>query len=124
MLKHALVKSEDFTVLERERILEVLREINFGKSKYVDPESAGEEGNLLAVRYLIEGSVGLNEDKSLKDTIDTGPSYKDADYQPGFLDNVFNRGKVDQHKRMMALQQLRQRRSQERTRASLTPPAT
>ena len=46
ILKNALVKSDAFTVVERERILEIIREINFGKTSFTDPATSPEEGKL------------------------------------------------------------------------------
>lgn len=116
-LKHELVKSEAFVVVERERILEILREINFGKTKYVDPAGAPEEGELLSVRYLLEGSLGFNEDKTLKDTIDGGLTYKDGvEYQPGLFDNIFNPGKVNREKMLAAIRKTQDERAKENLR--------
>jgi hypothetical protein len=107
MLKHALIKSDAFTVVERERILEIIREINFGKTRYADPAASPDEGELLCVRYLIEGNLGINEDKTLKDAISKERTYKDAaDYQPGLWDNIFSRGKVNREKMQIALRKL------------------
>ena len=104
LLKKELVKSEAFTVIERERVLEIIREINFGKTKYADPNTAPDQGEMLCVRYLLEGSIGLNEDKTLKDTFDKEPTYRDAaNYQPGLWENVFDRGKVNREKMAIAL---------------------
>lgn len=113
ILKHELVKAEAFNVVDRERILEVMREINFGKTAFADPETAPDKGQLLCVRYLIEGSLGVNEDKTLKDSIDGGMSYKDADCPPGMWDNVFNRGKVNREKMQLALNRVREERSKD-----------
>jgi hypothetical protein len=117
ILKNSLVKSEAFNVIERERILEILREINFGKTKYVDPGTAADEGELISVRYLIEGSLGLNEDKTLKDTLDKGPSYKDgAPSQPGFFDNVFHPGKVNRENMLAAMRNMEAQKANDRVR--------
>lgn len=106
ILKNSLVNSDAFTLVERERILEILREINFGKTKYVSPETAQSEGQLYCVRYLLEGSVGLNEDKTLKDTLDAKEDYRDAP------DNIFGKNRRNNQQRALALRQLHQRRSQ------------
>jgi hypothetical protein len=107
ILKHELVKSEAFTVIERERILEILREINFGKTKYADPNTAPDEGQALCVRYLLEGSLGVNEDMTLKDNLEKDADYRDAaEYQPGLWDNIFNPGKVNREKMAIALRQV------------------
>jgi hypothetical protein len=117
ILKSELVKSDAFTVIERERILEIIREINFGKTKYADPQTAPDEGQLLCVRYLLEGSLGLNEDMTLKDTFDKEPTYRDAaNYQPGLWDNIFNRGKVNRDQMAVALRKAQEERNKNRTR--------
>ena len=91
MLKHALMESEAFVVVERERILDILREINFSKTRYVDPETAPQDASLVAVRYLLEGSLGLNEDQTLKGNLPSEPKYEElALERPGFLENIFN----------------------------------
>lgn len=91
ILKHALLESEAFVVVERERILDVLREINFSQTRYVDPETAPEGASLLAVRYLLEGSLGLNEDQTLKGHLRDEPKYEDLSFErPGLLENIFN----------------------------------
>jgi len=64
MLKHALIESNAFVVVERERIEEILREINFGGTDYVDSTKKVDSG-IWPAKYIIEGSLGLNEDKTL-----------------------------------------------------------
>lgn len=113
ILKHSLAESDAFVIVERERILEILREINFGKTKYVDTASSPEEGQLLCVRYLLEGSLGFNEDKTLKDTLDVMEDYRDvSDEKPGFFANIFTPGRTSRRERLIALQKLRKRRLQ------------
>ncbi len=117
ILKHELVQSEAFTVIERERILEILREIKFGKTKYADPQTAPDEGQLLCVRYLIEGSLGVNEDKTLKDNLEKDADYRDAaDYQPGLWENIFDRDRVNREKMAIALRRTQQERAKNLTR--------
>ncbi len=90
MLKRSLVQSEAFTVVDRERMLEVLREINFGQSKYADPDSAPEQGQMLAVRYLLEGTICRNQDRSLKGQVEVEGTYKDLnEYKPNFRENLY-----------------------------------
>jgi len=57
MLKHELLASQSFVLVERERILDILREQQFSQSKYVQPGSGQKPGGLLGVGYLVEGSV-------------------------------------------------------------------
>jgi hypothetical protein len=117
MLKQSLIKSEAYTVVERERVLEILREINFGKTKFADPLTAPKEGALMCVRYLIEGNLGVNEDKTLKDTIEKDRTYRDAaDAQPGLWDNIFSRGKVNREKMLGALRRVDAERTKDKAR--------
>jgi curli biogenesis system outer membrane secretion channel CsgG len=104
LLKSSLIKSEAFTVIERERILEILREINFGKTRYTDAAGAADEGNLMAVRYILEGSMGPNEDRTLKDNLDKESDYRNlAQNQPGLWSNIFERGKGNREQMAMAI---------------------
>jgi len=112
ILKNSLVNSDAFTLVERERILEILREINFGKTKYVDSQTAPADGQLYCVRYLIEGSLGFNEDKTLKGNLDATENYRDvSDYDPATF-NIFGKQKLSRSQRAAALQELRKRRLQ------------
>jgi predicted small lipoprotein YifL len=112
ILKNELVKSGAFTVVERERILDIIREINFGKTKYVNSDASGDHAALLPVKYLIEGSLGWNMDKTLKDNIDNDRTYKDAgDYRPGVSANVLEPGKVNREKMLAAIRQMEQERA-------------
>jgi hypothetical protein len=115
LLKSTLLNSHAFTVVERERILEIIREINFGQSRYADPSSAPDQGQLLAVQYLIEGSLGMNEDKTLKDTLEKERTYKDGvDYDPGIWENVFNPGKSNREKMAVAIRKAQFKQMQKR----------
>ena len=115
LLKSTLVRSQAFTVVERERVLEILREINFGQSKYADQASAPEVGQLLAVQYLIEGSLGLNEDRTLKNTLEKEHTYKDGlEYDPGIWDNCFNPGKTNHEKMVVAIRKAQVKQMQKR----------
>ena len=64
MLKNALVESRAFLVVERERIEEILREADFSNTKYID-SGRKLDATILPARYIIEGSLGLNEDRNL-----------------------------------------------------------
>ncbi len=57
MLVTQLVKSGKFSVMERDRLNEVLKEQNLGVSGNVTPESAARIGKLLGVDYLITGTI-------------------------------------------------------------------
>lgn len=95
ILRHALVESGAFVVIERERILEIIREINLGKTGYVDVRTRPPEGQLVSVRYLIEGSLGLNEDRTLKGTFDDEGTYRDLPSSPpGWVVNIYERDRV------------------------------
>ncbi|MBT3278100.1 MAG: hypothetical protein HN909_08680 [Phycisphaerales bacterium] len=114
-LKHALVTSKAFTVVERERILEILREINFSKTPHVDPSTSPESGKLYSVRYLIEGSLGRNEDKTLKDTIDAKKNYSDISQSDrGFASNIFKSTATRREERLAALAEMQKRRFKEK----------
>jgi hypothetical protein len=89
-LKKELLESKAFVVVERNRIMEILREINFGKTKFVDPETSPQEGQLWAVHYIIEGSLIRNQDKTLKGNFEKGDTYKDFMYPPQYRENLFN----------------------------------
>lgn len=94
MLKQALVQSGAFTVVERQRIVEVLREINFSESRYVDPQTAPEMGKIHAVQYVVEANLCRNQDRSLKGHVDVEGDYKDLnEYQPNFRQNMCEDGK-------------------------------
>lgn len=125
MLKHALVQSEAFTVLERERILEILRETNFGKTEYVDPVTSPEQGAIISVRYLIEGSLGRNEDSTLKNTVDQGTSYKDGTgpSNVSWVDNLFRTDKAKQYQVQKKLLDMRRSRLREKVTLSEYPMA-
>jgi len=113
ILKHELLESDAFVVVERERILDIIREINLGASKYVNPETAPDRGGLLGVRYLIEGSLGQNEDSTLKNALDADKSYRDAeDYQPSFLENLLNPSVAGQRRRIAELRRMRAEQAQ------------
>ncbi len=66
ILKHELVRTRAYTVIERERIEEIIREVKFGETDSVDAQTAPEKGKLMCARYILEGSLGLNEDMTLK----------------------------------------------------------
>ena len=112
ILKHELLESESFVLVERERILDILREQRFGETRYVNPETSAEAGEVMSVQYLIEGSMGPNEDRTLKDTLPTPPSYLDG--EPSLAERIFNPGKAAQRRRLKELNQLRRRQLIER----------
>ena len=55
-----LVDSQMFTVIERENINAIIRELNFGESKYVNTNSQAEIGYLQGVKYIIDGAPAVN----------------------------------------------------------------
>lgn len=57
MLVTHLVRSDRFSVMERDRLDEILREQNLGVSGQVTPESAARIGRLLGVDFLITGTI-------------------------------------------------------------------
>lgn len=88
MLKHELMESESFVVVERDQILDILREQKFGQTGYVHPVGTPETGKLMGVQYLLDGSVGLNEDLTYKNTTDAPPDYKETDRS--MFDKIFS----------------------------------
>lgn len=57
MLVTALVESDQFIVIEREELDEVLKEQGLGMSGTVTPQSAAKVGQLLGVQRIITGSI-------------------------------------------------------------------
>lgn len=55
-LMRELVNSNEVIVVERERILEILREQQFWNTKHVHQETAPKTGRLIGVHYIIEGA--------------------------------------------------------------------
>lgn len=51
-----------FTVVERDSVNDVVRELKFGESKWVAKEDAVPTGNLQNVRYIIKGGLELNRE--------------------------------------------------------------
>lgn len=65
-----LVKKDKYTVIDRERLAEVLQEKNLSLSGDIDPKTAVKAGKLLGVEYVIAGSV--TEFGSVKSGASTG----------------------------------------------------
>lgn len=55
-LTKELVQSGQVIVLERERILEIIRELSMGETRFADKEKAPRIGHLIGVHYILEGS--------------------------------------------------------------------
>jgi len=55
-LTRALLRTRAFVVVERERILEIVRELALAKTQAVDPKTAPRPGRLIGVHYIIEGA--------------------------------------------------------------------
>lgn len=55
-LMRELVRSREFLLVERERILEVIRELDFGETKYVNKQSKPRLGQLIGVHYILEAA--------------------------------------------------------------------
>jgi len=55
-LVRELIDSREFVVVERERILEIARELALTKTQAVDLKTAPRSGRLIGVHYIIEGS--------------------------------------------------------------------
>jgi hypothetical protein len=113
ILKRELMESESFVLVERERILDLLREQKFGETRYVNPETNPEIGEVMGVQYLLEGSMGYNEDRTLKDTLLPPPSYKDG--EPTLMQRIFHPGDAASKDRLRELSYLRRREFARRT---------
>jgi len=55
-LTRELLLTGEFIVLERERVIEIMREIAFAKTGAVNAETAPRPGRIIGVHYIIEGS--------------------------------------------------------------------
>jgi len=55
-----LQKKRCFTVVERNNINDIIREIQFGQSQWVNKDSAAAKGNLQGVHYIIKGGLEVN----------------------------------------------------------------
>ena len=55
-----LVDSKYFEVIERDEINEIVRELDFGESKYVSKDGRAPIGNLYGARYIISGGPDVN----------------------------------------------------------------
>jgi len=55
-----LVRTKCFTVLERDSVNDIVRELDFGETKYVSKESRAKIGNLEGVRYIVNGGFTAN----------------------------------------------------------------
>jgi len=72
-LMRELLESREFIVIERERILEIVRELEFGKTKATDPKTTPQPGRLIGVHYILEGNYypvgGLPQDDPALDAV-------------------------------------------------------
>jgi len=107
ILKHELLESENFVVVERDRIIDILREQRFGQTGYVYPVGTPESGKLMGVQYLLDGSIGLNEDLTFKNTMEAPPDYKETDQS--LFDRMFSSSRGSMEKRMRALREKQKR---------------
>ena len=72
-LMRELLEGREFLLIERERILEIIRELDFGKTKATDPKTTPRPGRLIGVHYIIEGNFypvgGLPRDDPALDAV-------------------------------------------------------
>ncbi len=72
-LMRELLEGREFIVVERERILEIIRELDFAKTKATDPKTTPKPGRLIGVHYIIEGNFypvgGLPQDDPALDAV-------------------------------------------------------
>ncbi len=109
MLKRELLESDAFVVVERDGILDILRELQFGQSEYVNPETTPGLGEIMSVQYLLEGSIGRNEDRSFKETVDAVPDYEDRG--PSLVERILNPDRASMRTRLRELHRLRVRKA-------------
>ena len=55
-LTRELLDTREFIVIERERILEIARELALAKTQAADPDTVARPGRLIGVHYIVEGS--------------------------------------------------------------------
>jgi hypothetical protein len=109
MLKRELLETDAFVVVERDSILDILREIQFGQTKYVNPDTSPEVGEIMSVQYLLEGSIGRNEDRSFKDSVTPPPNYDE--HGPSLAERIFSPDRVRARERLDELQRMRFQRA-------------
>lgn len=72
-LMRELLQGREFLLVERERILEIIRELDFAKTKATDPKTTPKPGRLIGVHYIIEGNFypvgGLPRDDPALDAV-------------------------------------------------------
>jgi hypothetical protein len=74
-LRRELLESGAFVVVERDDLIPILREIEFGESRFVSPETRPEVGEIIAVQYLLNASIGPNQDPTFKESVEPLPRY-------------------------------------------------
>jgi hypothetical protein len=55
-LTRELLDTREFIVVERERILEIARELALAKTQAADPDTVARPGRIIGVHYILEGS--------------------------------------------------------------------
>jgi len=55
-LTRELLDTREFIIVERERILEIARELALAKTQAADPDTVARPGRLIGVHYILEGS--------------------------------------------------------------------
>lgn len=83
-LTSELIKLDEFMVLERSQMDKILKEQKFQHSGCVDNRCAVEIGKLLAVKFMIVGTISKVGKTFTADArlikVETGESYESADY--------------------------------------------
>ena len=113
-LIHELHKSKKFIVVERRNITEILKELDFQSTDYVDKTTSEKIGNLLGVEVIVTGSFDLN-DRDIKFWVDTEKEWnlenRDRRLRLEQMVAAQTRGEViartDSQYRMKRLQELR-----------------
>lgn len=70
MLVNELQRTNRFTIVERQEINALLRELKFGESKWVSRQNSEKAGNLLGAQLIVSGSFAWNSDR---DSFREGP---------------------------------------------------
>ena len=96
-LTSEIIALDQYTVVERSRILQIIDEQKFQHSGCVDTQCAVEIGRISETKYIIVGSVGkvgktFSIDARMIE-VETGESYQSANYKhKGEIDELLTKG--------------------------------
>ena len=60
-----------FTIIERESINDIMREIEFGQSKWADKNNSAAIGNLQGVHYIVKGGIEINSQALISEPVNS-----------------------------------------------------